>query len=173
MENQSPPPATTCNQSGDTDVCPSCGLIPDDPSFCLWLSHQKIHQALTIAGAPCAQGASEQESARLFAEVTWKLACGGISPAVTYRDHVPSYLCEGKWRDHPYVLHKLKLSDSNKIIRELQRMYASPSARGPGVAPVAPAAPPSLQDWTADVEAQLLAPVGELLVTRGGGRNSR
>ena len=113
-------------QSGDTvDVRPSCGLIPDDPSFCLWLSHQKIHQALTIAGAPCAQGASEQESARLFAEVTWKLACGGISPAVTYRDHVPSYLCEGKWRDHPYVLHKLKMSDCNKIIRELQRMYAT------------------------------------------------
>ena len=126
MEKQSPPPATTCKQSGDTvDVRPSCGLIPDDPSFCLWLSHQKIHQALTIAGAPCAQGASEQESARLFAEVTWKLACGGISPAVTYRDHVPSYLCEGKWRDHPYVLHKLKMSDCNKIIRELQRMYAT------------------------------------------------
>ena len=169
MDKPSPPPATTCKQSGDTvDVCPSCGLIPDDLSFCLWLSHQKIHQALAIAGAPCAQGASEQESARLFAEVTWKLACGGISPAVTYRDHVPSYLCEGKWRDHPYVLHKLKMSDCNKIIRELQRMYASPSARGPGVAPVAPAAPPSLQDWTADVEAQLLAPIGELLVTWGG-----
>ena len=40
------------------------------------------------------------------------------------------------------MLHKLKTSDCNKIIRELQRMYASPSARGPGVAPVAPAAPP-------------------------------
>ena len=51
------------------------------------------------------RGASEQESAFMFAEVTWKVACGGISPAVTYRDHVSSYLCEGKWRDHPYVLH--------------------------------------------------------------------
>ena len=78
-------------------------------------------------------------------------------------------LCEGKWRDHPYVLHRLKMSDCNKIIRELQCMYASPSARGPGVAPVAPAAPPSLQDWTADVEATL-SPIGELL---GGRQNSR
>ena len=168
MEKQSPPPSPACKQSGDTvDACPSCGLFPDDTSFCLWLNHRKFHQALAIPGEPCAQGASEQESARIFAEVTWKVACGGISPAVTYRDHVPSYLCEGKWRDHPYVLHRLKMSDCNNIIRELQRMYASPSARGPGVAAAAPAAPPpSLQDWTADVEATL-SPIGEILVTWG------
>ena len=86
MEKQSPPPAPACKQSGDTvDACPSCGLFPDDPSFCLWLNHRKIHQALAIPGAPCAQGASEQESARIFAEVTWKVACGGISPAGEFR----------------------------------------------------------------------------------------
>ena len=164
MEKQSPPPAPAYKQSGDIiAACPSCGVCPDDLSFCLWLNHKKIHQALAIPGAPCAQGASEQESAFLFAEVTWKIACGAISQAVTYRDHVPSYMCEGKWRDHPFVLHRLKMSDCNKIIQQLQKMYASPAAHGPGVAA---APPPSLQDWTADVEATL-APIGELLITRG------
>ena len=164
MEPQSPSPAPACKQlSGDiADACPSCGIVLNDPSFCLWLNNNKIHQALALRGAPCAQGATEHESAFLFSETTWKIACGAISPAVTYRDHVPSYMCDGKWRDHPFVLHHLKISDTNKIIRQLQLMYASPTpadAHGPGVA----AAPPSLQDWTAQVE----TPIGELLVTRG------
>ena len=139
MEKQSPPPAPACKQSGNimepSEPCPHCGVIPDEPSFCLWLNHSKIHRALAVPGAPCAQGASEQESAFLFAEVTWKIACGAISPAVTYRDHVPTYMCEGKWRDHPFVLHRLKMSDCNKLIHQLQKMYASPAA--PGVAAAA------------------------------------
>ena len=121
METQRPPPAPACKQSGDiTEACPSCRIFPDDPSFCLWLNHSKIHQALALPGVPCAQGATEQEIALLFSKATWKIACGAISPAVTYRNHVPSYRCEGKWKDHPFVLHRLKMSDSSKIIRLLE-----------------------------------------------------
>ena len=129
MESQSPPPAPACKQSGDiTEACPSCGIFPDDLSFCLWLNHSKIHQALALPGAPCAQGATEQESAFLFSEATWKIACGAISPAVTYRDHVPSYMymCEGKWRDHPSVLHRLKVV--RKPRGRLRRLLGANSA---------------------------------------------
>ena len=89
-------------------------------------------------GAPCAQGATENESAYIFAETTWKMACAAISPAVRYKDHVPEYLLNGKWRNHPFILHRLKLSETNKIIKQLQKMYASPTiAHGPGAAPPA------------------------------------
>ena len=141
MEKQSPPPAPACKQSGDTvDACPSCGLFPDDPSFCLWLNHRKIHQALAIPGAPCAQGASEQESARIFAEVTWKVACGGN---FTCRNLprpcslVP--LCEGKWRDHPYILHRLRhrhaamLSTSTSLLEVSHLVSASLLRLGEGL----------------------------------------
>ena len=64
------------------------------------------------------------------------MACAAISPAVRYKDHVPEYLLNGKWRNHPFILHRLKLSETNKIIKQLQKMYASPTiAHGAGVAP--------------------------------------
>ena len=105
---------------------------------------------------------STHESAFIFAETTWKMAC--VSPAVRYQDHVPEYLWDGKWKNHPFILHRLKLSETKKIIKQLQKMYASPTtAHGLGAPGVAV---PSLQDWSAAVEVTL-APVGELLVTRG------
>ena len=63
-------------------ACPSCGIVPDGPSFCLSLNNVKIHQAIALPGAPCAQGATEHESASIFAETTWKMAC--VSPASSH-----------------------------------------------------------------------------------------
>ena len=132
-----------------------------DPSFCLSLNNANIHQALALPGVPCAPGPTANDSAFIFAETTWKLACAAISPTIRYQDHVPEYLLEGRWKKHPFVLHKLKLAEANRIIKEFQVMYASPTNLG-----VAPP-PPSLQGWSAAVEAAALSPVGELLVMRG------
>ena len=147
------------------DGCPTCGNIADDPSFCLSLNNVNIHQALALPGAPCAPGPTENDSAFIFAETTWKLACAAIFPSIRYQDHVPEYLLEGWWKKHPFVLHRLKSAEANRIIKELQIMYAFPTNLG--VAGVAPPSP-SLQGWSAAVEAAALSPVGELLVMRGG-----
>ena len=135
-ETQSPSPTPACKQSlgcvAIADACPTCGVTPDDPSFCMSLNISKIHQALALSGAPCAQGATEDESAYIFAETTWKMACAAVSLAVRYKDHVPEYLWNRKWRNHPFILHRLKLSETNKVIKQLQKMYASPTiAHGP------------------------------------------
>ena len=79
-------------------------VMPDDPSFCMRLNNIRIHQALALPGAPGAQGATKDESAYLFAETTWKMACAAVSPPVRYEDHVPEYLANGVWRKHPYIL---------------------------------------------------------------------
>ena len=127
------------------DGCPTCGNIADDPSFCLSLNNVNIHQALALPGAPCAPGptdndTTENDSAFIFAETTWKLACAAIFPSIRYQDHIPEYLLEGRWKKHPFVLHRLKSAEANHIIKELQIMYASPTNLG--VAGVAPPPPP-------------------------------
>ena len=122
------------SSSEPLDGCPTCGCIADDPSFCLSINNVNIHQALALPGAPCAQGATENDSAFVFAETTWKLACAAVSPSIRYQDHVPEYLWEGMWKKHPFVLHRLKSAEANRIIKELQMMYAS-STTNLGVAP--------------------------------------
>ena len=102
QQTQSPTPACKQSTSGcRADACPTCRIMPDDPSFCMRLNNIRIHQALAL---PCAQGATEDESAYLFAETTWKMACAAVSPPVRYEDHVPEYLANGVWRKHPYIL---------------------------------------------------------------------
>ena len=150
------------------DSCPTCGNIVEDPSFCLSLNNVNIHQALALPGAPCAPGPTANDSAFIFAETTWKLACAAISPSIRYQDHVPEYLLAGRWKKHPFVLHRLKSAEANRIIKELQVMYASPTNLGVAPPPPPPPPAPSLQGWSAAVEAAALSPVGELLVMRGG-----
>ena len=107
QQTQSPTPACKQSTSGClADACPTCRVMPDDPSFCMRLSNIRIHQALALPGAPCAQGATEDESAYLFAETTWKMACAAVSPPVRYEDHVPEYLAQ--WSVAKASVHSAK-----------------------------------------------------------------